>query len=99
MTGNLKGTGNQYIQLVKVLYCKLPTNGKQLRDVMYMKKQLTGPTIWPKGVLVPEHERKAIRDASSALELTKVWLHKEIPTQTHPTDGLEPRRSPIQVLT
>ena len=25
-----KGRGNQYIQLVKVLYCKPPTNGKQL---------------------------------------------------------------------
>ena len=24
------GTGNQYIQLIKVLYCKLLTNGKQL---------------------------------------------------------------------
>ena len=30
MTGNWEGRGNQYIQLVKVLYCKLPTNGKQL---------------------------------------------------------------------
>ena len=29
-TGNFMGRGNQYIQLVKVLYCKLPTNGKQL---------------------------------------------------------------------
>ena len=29
-TGSWKGRGNQYIQLVKVLYCKLPTNGKQL---------------------------------------------------------------------
>ena len=28
--GIWKGRGNQYIQLVKVLYCKLPTNGKQL---------------------------------------------------------------------
>ena len=28
--GNWKGRGNQYIQLVKVLYCKLLTNGKQL---------------------------------------------------------------------
>ena len=28
--GSRKGRGNQYIQLVKVLYCKLPTNGKQL---------------------------------------------------------------------
>ena len=24
------GRGNQYIQLINVLYCKLPTNGKQL---------------------------------------------------------------------
>ena len=29
-TGSWKGRGNQYIQLVGVLYCKLPTNGKQL---------------------------------------------------------------------
>ena len=28
--GRWKGRGNQYIQFVKVLYCKLPTNGKQL---------------------------------------------------------------------
>ena len=30
MMGSFTGRGNQYIQLVKVLYCKLPTNGKQL---------------------------------------------------------------------
>ena len=29
-TGSWKGRGNQYIQLVKVLYYKLPTNSKQL---------------------------------------------------------------------
>ena len=29
-TGSWKGRGNKYIQLFKVLYCKLPTNGKQL---------------------------------------------------------------------
>ena len=28
-TGSWKGRGNQYIQFVRVLYCKLPTNGKQ----------------------------------------------------------------------
>ena len=28
--GSRKGRGNQYIQLVKVLYCKLLSNGKQL---------------------------------------------------------------------
>ena len=29
-TGSWKGSGNQYIQFVRVLYCKLPTNGKEL---------------------------------------------------------------------
>ena len=29
-TGSWKGRGNQYIQFVRVLYYKLPTNGKQL---------------------------------------------------------------------
>ena len=29
-TGSFMGRGNQYIQLVKILYCKLWTNGKQL---------------------------------------------------------------------
>ena len=28
--GSWEGRGNQYIQLVKLLYCKLPINGKQL---------------------------------------------------------------------
>ena len=52
-----------------------------------------------KGVLIPKCKGNAIRDVSSALELTKVWGHKEIPTEAHPTGGLELRRSPIQVLT
>ena len=30
MTGGWKGRGNQYIQFVRVLYCKLPINGKQI---------------------------------------------------------------------
>ena len=29
-TGSWKGRGNQYTQFVRVLYCKLPTDGKQL---------------------------------------------------------------------
>ena len=29
-TGSWKGRGNQYIQFVRVVFCKLPTNGKQL---------------------------------------------------------------------
>ena len=30
ITGSLEGRGNQYIQLAKVLYCKLRINGKHL---------------------------------------------------------------------
>ena len=30
MMGSFMGRGNQYIQFVKALYCKLLTNGKQL---------------------------------------------------------------------
>ena len=30
MAGGLMGRGNHYIQLVKFLYCKLPTIGKKL---------------------------------------------------------------------
>ena len=29
-TASWKGRGNQYIEFVRDLYCKLPTNGKQL---------------------------------------------------------------------
>ena len=32
-TGSWKGRGNQYIEFARVLYCKLPTNGKQLPAV------------------------------------------------------------------
>ena len=28
--GSWKGRGNQYIEFARVVYCKLPTNGKQL---------------------------------------------------------------------
>ena len=29
-TGSWKGRGNQYIEFARDVYCKLPTNGKQL---------------------------------------------------------------------
>ena len=33
MTGSWKGRGNQYIQFVRVLYCKLPTNDRPFLEV------------------------------------------------------------------
>ena len=58
-TGSWKGRGNQYIEFARVLYCKLPTNGKQLPA--FPHKALTGieprPQRW---------EFKAIRNPNTA---------------------------------
>ena len=44
-TGSWKGRGNQYIQFARVVYCKLPTNGKQLPA--FPLKAITGIEPWP----------------------------------------------------
>ena len=44
-TGSWKGRGNQYIQFVRVLYCKLPTNGKQLPA--FPLEAVPGTVPWP----------------------------------------------------
>ena len=44
MTGSWKGRGNQYIQLVKVLYYKLQTKGKQLSA--FSLKARPGFKLW-----------------------------------------------------
>ena len=44
-TGSWKGRGNQYIEFARVVYCKLPTNGKQLPAFPHMA--LTGIEPWP----------------------------------------------------
>ena len=38
--GSWKGRGNQYIQFARVVYCNLPTNGKQLPA--FLLKAITG---------------------------------------------------------
>ena len=55
--GSWKGKGNQYIQLVKVLYCKLPTNGKQLPafPVEAMPRIEPRPQRWEARVLLLCH--------------------------------------------
>ena len=44
-TGSWKGRGNQYIQFVRVLYCKLPINGKQLPA--FPLEAVPGTEPWP----------------------------------------------------
>ena len=43
--GSWKGRGNQYIQFVRVLYCKLSTNGKQLPA--FPLEAMLGIEPWP----------------------------------------------------
>ena len=52
-TGSWKGRGNQYIWFTRVVYCKLPTNGKQVPAFPF--KAITGieprPQRWEARVL------------------------------------------------
>ena len=49
--GSWKGRGNQYIQFVRVLYCKLPTNGKQLPAFPLEAVPVSRPQRWEARVL------------------------------------------------
>ena len=44
-TGSFVGGGNQYIHLVKVLYCKLPTIGKQLPTFLHQVQGSRGDNM------------------------------------------------------
>ena len=51
-TGSFVGRGNQYIQLVKVMYCKLPTIDKKLPTFQHMVRSLNlHPQKWEESVL------------------------------------------------
>ena len=52
-TGSWKDRGNQYIQFVRVMYCKLPTNGKQLPafPLEAVPGTESGPQRWEARVL------------------------------------------------
>ena len=53
MMSSFVGRGNQFIQLVKVLYCKLLTNGKKLQTFPHMVQGLDcRPQSWETRVLV-----------------------------------------------
>ena len=57
MTSSWKGRGNQYIQFARVLYCKLPSNDKQLPA--FLSEAMTGieprPQRWEARVLPLSH--------------------------------------------
>ena len=56
MTGSFMGRENQYIQLVKILYCKLPTIGEQLPTFPHKVQHLNHrPQWWEARVLLLCH--------------------------------------------
>ena len=58
-TGSFMGRGNQYLQLVKVLYCKLPTFGKQLPSFAHRIRGLNHqPQRWKVSVLPQRHRKQ-----------------------------------------
>ena len=61
MIGSFVGSGNQYIQLVKVLYCKLLTSGKQLTTSPHKVRGLNRrPQRWEASVLPLRHRGPCI---------------------------------------
>ena len=73
-TGSWKGRGNPYIEFVRVLYCKLQTNGKQLPA--FPHEAVTGieprPQRWEARVL-PLCHRGPI--SSLVIQFTSVRVH------------------------
>ena len=98
-TGSWKGRGNQYIQFISVLYCKLPTNGKQLPA--FPLEAMTGteprPQRWEVSVtILPpwplEGQRKPVQLVwSMVLTVNPLTL----PTTNFPTCGWAGMQTPI----
>ena len=75
-TGSWKGRGIQYIQFARVLYCKLPTDGKQLPA--FPHKALTGIEPRPQRWEAPEEQL-----AYSTIP-EKAYSHSKVPSTTSP---------------
>ena len=80
MTGSWKGRGNQYIEFARVLYCKLPTNGKQLPA--FPHKALTGIELrggrrecYHSATVAPVDSLKPFRHENSPSTCMSVWCH------------------------
>ena len=69
ITGSWKGRGNQYKQFIRVLYCKLPTNGKHLPafPLEAVPRTKPQPQRWEARVLPLLH-----------LDMNEYILHRDI---------------------
>ena len=79
MTGSWKDRGNQYIQLVKVLYCKLSTNGKQLPAFLFKVGSGTKPRPqrWEARVL-PLRQHGPVILSKTWLQSWNIWQKRSV---------------------
>ena len=87
-TGSWKGRGNQYIEFVRVLYCKLPTNGKQLPA--FPLEAVTGiepqPQRWEARVLLLCHHDDhivSLSDPHMTHIQSQYWSHDQTICKNH----------------
>ena len=82
-TGSWKGRGNQYIEFARVVYCKLPTNGKQLPA--FPLKAVTGiepPTSEVGGESVttlPPWPPRTVKEIEANYSKVVLKIHNEVP--------------------
>ena len=81
-TGSWKGRGNQYIEFARVVYCKLPTNDKQLPA--FPLTAMTGiepqPQRWEPRVLPDDFNRMCTLYAFDTFQFRTIphWISKTI---------------------
>ena len=91
--GSFVGRGNQYIQLVKVLYCKLPTIGKQLPTFPHEVQRIFSSIIWygewglqltnfKVGVLHPDQQPESFWERFSAFATCRSRNHTEVTSRS-----------------
>ena len=96
-TGSWKGRGNQYIEFARVVYCKLPTNGKQLPA--FPHKAFTGieprPQRWEARVLPLCHRGPFENEQVTCSSLHGVKLLNLIPVDAFTTTCFHPNSNII----
>ena len=81
--GSLVGRGNQCIQLVKVLYCKLPTIDKKQPTLPHNVQGLNRqPQRWEASVLALRHHGPSLYTIKASDKPCGNPFHRELITET-----------------
>ena len=99
-TGSFMGRGNQYIQSVEVLYCKLLTISKKLLTFPYRVRGLNcRPQRWEASVLPPRHRGPLVREQTvTDVSLLANLIYFDV-FQISNSVGLQTKRNNSQATT